>query len=59
MGGIAQQWPEDEDEAEREALRRAIREAEADPRRVPHEEVRAWLLRIANGELDAPAPEPR
>ena len=49
----------DEAEAEARALAAAVAVAEADPRRVPHEEVRAWLLRLANGEFDAPPPEPR
>lgn len=40
-------------------LAAAIAEARADPRGVPHEEVRAWLLRLENGEFDAPPPEPR
>lgn len=50
---------DDEAEAEARALAAAVAVAEADPRRVPHEEVRAWLLRLANGEFDAPPPEPR
>ncbi len=50
---------DDEDAAEAQALAAAIAVAEADPRRVPHEEVRAWLLRLANGEFDAPPPQPR
>jgi hypothetical protein len=37
----------------------AVAVAEADPRRVPHEEVRAWLLRLADGEFDAAAPKLR
>ena len=49
----------DEAEAEARALAAAVAVAEADPSRVPHEEVRAWLLRLANGEFDAPPPEPR
>jgi hypothetical protein len=49
----------DEDAAEAQALAAAIAEADADPRAAPHDEVRAWLLRIANGEFDAPPPEPR
>ncbi len=48
----------DEDAAEAEALRAAVAEALADPREIPHEAVRAWLLRIAAGELNAPPPEP-
>jgi hypothetical protein len=50
---------DDEDAAEAQALAAAIAESDADPRTVPHEEVRTWLLRIANGEFDAPPPEPR
>jgi len=49
----------DDDEAEAHALAAAVAVAEADPRRMSHEEVRAWLLRLANGEFDAPPPEPR
>jgi hypothetical protein len=49
---------EDEAAAEARALAAAIAVAEADPRRVPHEKVRVWLLRLANGEFDAPVPEP-
>ena len=48
----------DEDEAETQALAAAVAEADADPRTVSHERVRAWLLRLANGEFDAPPPEP-
>jgi len=50
---------DDEVAAEADALAAAIAASDADPRNVPHEEVRAWLLRIANGEFDAPPPEPR
>jgi predicted transcriptional regulator len=49
----------DDEAAEAAALAAAVAEARADPRAVPHEEMRAWLLRIAAGELDAPPPEPR
>jgi len=49
----------EEDAAEAQALAAAIAASDADPRTAPHEEVRAWLLRIANGEFDAPPPEPR
>ena len=48
----------DEAEAEVRALAAAVAIAEADPRRVPHEEVRAWLMRLAHGEFDAPPPTP-
>jgi hypothetical protein len=50
---------DDETEAEARALAVAIAESDADPRTVPHEDVRAWLLRLAGGEFDAPPPEPR
>jgi hypothetical protein len=46
-------------DAEARVLAAAIAASDADPRTVPHEEVRAWLLRLATGELDAPPPEPR
>jgi hypothetical protein len=49
---------DDEDAAEAQALAAAIAESDADPRSATHDEVRAWLLRIANGEFDAPPPEP-
>jgi hypothetical protein len=49
---------DDEAEGEARALAAAIAESDADPRTAPHEEVRAWLLRLAKGEFDAPPPEP-
>jgi hypothetical protein len=50
--------PEDEEVAEAAALAAAVAESLADPRpNIPHERVRAWLLRIAAGEFDAPPPE--
>ncbi len=49
---------EDEVEAEARALAAAIAASDADPRSVPHEEVRAWLLRLASGEFHIPPPEP-
>ena len=49
---------DDEAEAEVCALAAAIAESDADPRTVPHEAVRTWLLRLAAGEFDAPPPEP-
>jgi hypothetical protein len=48
----------DEDEAEAQAFAAAVAQARADKRSVPHEKVRAWLLRVAAGELDAPRPKP-
>jgi hypothetical protein len=55
----AAQPVDDLEEAERLALAKAIAEAEADPRAVPHEEMMAWLKRLASGEHDAPPPKPR
>jgi hypothetical protein len=47
---------EEEDVA---ALTAAVEESLADPRApIPHETVRAWLLQIAAGNLDAPPPLP-
>ncbi|MBD0273490.1 MAG: hypothetical protein ICV73_16375 [Acetobacteraceae bacterium] len=61
MSGTPTPQPEpmEEDEAERRALEAAVAEARADPRSAPHAEVRAWLLRLAEGEFDAPPPVPR
>ncbi len=59
MAHPAPRAEDDEDAAEAQALAAAIAESDADPRTAPHEEVRAWLLRLANGEFDAPPPEPR
>jgi hypothetical protein len=49
---------EEDDIAEAQALATAIAESDADPRTAPHEDVRTWLLRLANGAFDAPPPEP-
>ncbi len=46
------------DDAEARALAVAIAQSDADPRTVPHAEVRAWLLRLANGETNLTAPVP-
>ncbi len=46
----------DNDEAEAAALAAAVADARADPRSAPHSEVRAWLLRVAEGDLDAEPP---
>jgi Fe-S-cluster formation regulator IscX/YfhJ len=43
-------------EAERQLLEAAVAEARADPRYVPHEDMRAWLLKLSQGEFDAPPP---
>jgi hypothetical protein len=49
----------DDAEADARALRAAIAASRADPRGVPHEEMREWLLKIAAGEFDAKPPTPR
>jgi hypothetical protein len=46
-------------DVEAEAIRRPVAESDADLRSVPHEEVRAWLMRLYAGEFDAKMPEPR
>ena len=50
---------DDDSETEVRSLLQAVATAEADPRRVPHEQVRAWLLLLAHGQFDALAPKPR
>ncbi len=56
----AQPLPDINDEtAEGAALAKAVAESRADLRGVPHDEMRAWLLRIAAGEFDAEPSEPR
>lgn len=50
---------DDEDTTEAKALAAAIAVSDADPRTIPHEVVRVWLLRLANGEFDAPPPTPQ
>ena len=57
--GMSQPLSQIEEDAESLALAAAIAEADADPRVVPHEEVRVWLLRLAQGDFDAPPPEPK
>ncbi len=49
---------DEEDAAEAQALALAIAGSDADPRTVLHDEVRAWLLRLANGEFEFSPPEP-
>ena len=51
--------PDDDETAELAALEAAVAKAQADPRRIPHEEVRAWLLRLAEDDFDAPRPTAR
>lgn len=41
----------DDDPAETAALAAAVANARADTRRVPHEQVREWLLRLAARRL--------
>ncbi len=59
MASLVPVIEDDETEAEARALAAAIAESDADPRTVPHEDVRVWLLRLAGGEFDLPPPEPR
>ena len=47
---------DDDEAAELAALEAAVAKADANPRSIPHEEVRAWLLRLAKGDFDAPRP---
>ncbi len=49
----------DDEEAEVVALRAAVEAARADPRGVPHTEMREWLLKIAAGDFLAEPPIPR
>ena len=46
-------------ETERRLLEAAVAEAEADQRYVSHEDMRAWLLQIAQGNFNAPPPDLR
>lgn len=59
MSRPAQLADDEEDAAEASALATAVAESDADPRTGPHDAVRAWLLRLAQGEFEAPPPEPR
>ena len=49
----------EDDEAETRLMAAATAESDADPRIAPHDDVRAWLLRLAQGEFDAPPPVAR
>ncbi|MCC6717573.1 MAG: hypothetical protein IT555_06790 [Acetobacteraceae bacterium] len=51
--------PVDDDTAEAAALAAAVALARADDRSVSHAAMRHWLLRVADGEVDAPPPVPR
>ncbi len=43
-------------DAEAAALKAAVAQSDADPRVVPHDDMHAWLLKLAGGKFDAPAP---
>jgi len=58
MNDVPMPLAEDE-EAEASALKAAISKSRADLREVPHEEMREWLLKIAEGDFDATPPTPR
>jgi len=58
MNEPAPRIDDDEGAAEAAALAAAIAESDADPRSVPHEQVRLWLQRLAQGEFEAAPPEP-
>jgi hypothetical protein len=45
--------------AEAAALQAAVAESLADPRGVPHEEMRVWLMKLADGDFTAPPPVAR
>jgi len=49
----------DDDEAEAVALAAAIAESDADPRTAPHSAVRAWLMRLCEGDFEAIPPDCR
>lgn len=46
----------DDDAAELAALTAAVDEARKDQRTVSHAAMRDWLLELASGKFDAPAP---
>lgn len=48
-----------DDVAEGEALAAAIAKARADSHSVTHDDMRAWLMKVAAGDLDAPPPVAR
>jgi len=49
----------DDDEAELAALAKAVAKARVNTRSVSHEDMSAWLLRIADGDFEAPLPVAR
>ncbi len=59
MSNVVRPPDVDDEAAEAEAIRQAVAESDANPRSVPHEEVRAWLMRLYAGEFDAEMPEPQ
>ena len=60
MNNTARTIPEfDEEAAEVAALTAAVAEARAETKSIPHSEVRAWLLEVAEGNFDAPLPVAR
>jgi hypothetical protein len=50
---------DDEDAAETALLAAAVAVARASELKVPHEEMRAWLLKLAEGDFAATPQEPR
>ena len=57
MKNIARTIPKfDEETAELNALTVAVAEARAETKSIPHSEVRAWLLEVAEGNFNAPLP---
>jgi hypothetical protein len=50
---------DDEDAAETALIAAAVAIARASELKVPHDEMRTWLLKLANGDLAATPPEPR
>ena len=59
MSNTAPSLESDDTAAETAALAKAVAHARADKRRVPHEDVREWLLRLADGDFTALPPQPR
>lgn len=57
MSQTAPQPDIDDDAAEAAALAAAVAAARMDPRVIPHEQMRAWLLRIAAGDFSAEPPD--
>jgi len=50
---------DNEDAAETALLAAAVAAARASELKVPHEEMRSWLLKLAAGDFAATPPEPR